>query len=81
MSGAPRRFDETVDQIVTKIPRVSGNAELVADLYYLRIDSWFQPPESTLYWIKLRDVLEQRIGEPSEQWHHDMIEVVQTWGR
>ncbi len=53
------------------------HTELRSSLEALERDCFFQPPESKMPWLRLQELLEGAIGQPSEPWHFAIVNIVQ----
>lgn len=71
-----RQFSDVVDQVTAAIPRDPDTDHLVAELYRLRLNSSYQPPESHMPWEMLRELLSANIGAPTAPWQQRVSDVV-----
>lgn len=70
-----RNVAEVIGKILEVIPR--EESKLRNRLLLLKSDAWFQPPESTLYWEKLRDTLVERFPNgPNVDWAHRVSAII-----
>jgi hypothetical protein len=77
MADKPKRDPATVIKAARDaVPKKC--AELRKTLTKIADDAWFQPPESSTPWENLRDTLTGYIGEPREEWHFKVIEIVKS---
>ena len=70
-----RNAGVVIKAVLDKVPE--SETALRDRLKKIAEDAFFHPPESPTPWADLRDCLNEMIGEPSQPWHHDIIEVVQ----
>jgi hypothetical protein len=73
-----RNIVEVINQIITVVPL--QEPDLIRKLEKLTEDSWYQAPESNLYWFKLHDVLMGYIDYKNIQnlWEFQVFSIFST---
>jgi hypothetical protein len=72
-----RDFNKVIGEVIALVPETHG--DLKRDLEKVRTDVWFQPPESPVGWIDLRDCLISHLGGNIriEDWMKAIARIVQ----
>lgn len=71
-----RTIDQVIDEILAFVP--SDEFVLRERLENLNSESGFRAPEAMwMSWVKLAEVLTECIGKPTQNWHFQIIQVVQ----
>lgn len=69
-----RNIHDVINQVLAVVPQ--GADALHTKLIRLRYDSDYQPPESSVPWIRLAELLGEEIGEPTEDWQIKISDIV-----
>ena len=71
-----RMCHQVIDQMLDKIPE--DKVEFINDLKKDWESSVYKAPEETIQWVETQLTLQKHIGQPTEDWHYEVLSIFTT---
>tara|TARA_R110000822_G_scaffold233483_1_gene364912 strand:+ start:28 stop:318 length:291 start_codon:yes stop_codon:yes gene_type:complete len=73
-----RNCGVVITEMLTKVPKIKDNVELIEALNWHIEDASYKAPEETLQWERTMNTLQKYIPKPKEEWQFEVLSIFTT---